>query len=93
MVYAHYNQRLALAGVIVNRVERTVEHRAGVAEIISYFGPELVWSPYLPKRTVLQEEARRGVPLVELRSRAARELEESFELLAARVEVGRRVIG
>ncbi len=93
LVYKHYNERLALAGVIVNRVERTVEHRAGVAEIVSYFGPELVWSPCLPKRTVLQEEARRGVPLVELRSRAARELEESFELLAARVEVGRRVIG
>ena len=93
LVCKHYNERLALAGVFVNRLERTVEHRAGLAEIVSYFGPDLVRSPCLPKRTVLQEEARRGVPLVELRSRAARELEESFELLAARVEVGPRVIG
>ena len=55
LVRAHYNARLALAGVIVNRVERTVEHRAGLAEIASYFGPDLVWSPQLPKRTVLQD--------------------------------------
>ena len=40
LVCKHYNERLALAGVFVNRLERTV----------------------------LQEEARRGVPLVELRS-------------------------
>jgi hypothetical protein len=26
-----------LAGVLVNRVERMVEHRAGLAEIASYF--------------------------------------------------------
>src|SRR4051794_16062404 len=37
LVQAHYNSRLAPAGVIVNRVERTVEHRAGQAEIASYF--------------------------------------------------------
>ena len=74
LVRAHYNPRLALAGVIVNRVERTVEHRRGLAEIASYFGADLVWSPHLPKRTVLQEGARRGVPLAELHGRAAREL-------------------
>ena len=54
LVRAHYNPDLALAGVVVNRVERTVEHRAGLAEIARYFGPGLVWSPVLPKRTVLQ---------------------------------------
>lgn len=87
LVHAHYNRRLALAGVIVNRVERTVEHRAGLAEIESYFGPDLVWSPHLPKRTVLQEGARRGVPLTDLRGRAARELGEGFAELADRIEV------
>ena len=34
LVRAHYNGGLRLAGVVVNRVERTVEHRAGLAEII-----------------------------------------------------------
>jgi chromosome partitioning protein len=89
LVQAHYNSRLVLAGVIVNRVERTVEHRAGLAEIASYFGPELVWSPHLPKRTVLQDGARRGVPLAELGTRAARELANDLAQLASRVEVRR----
>ena len=74
LVRAHYNGALVLAGVVVNRVERTVEHRAGLAEIASCFGPELVWSPQLAKRTVLQEGARRGVPMSALGSCAAREL-------------------
>lgn len=87
LVHAHYNSRLALGGVIVNRVEPTVEHRAGLAEIVAYFGPDLVWSPHLPKRTVLQEGARRGVPTTELRSRPARELSAHFAQIAERIEV------
>src|SRR5215208_6961223 len=89
LVRAHYNARLALAGVIVNRVERTVEHRTGLAEIENYFGADLVWSPYLPKRTTLQEGARRGVPLAEFRGRAARELGRDFAELASRIKMGR----
>lgn len=87
LVSAHYNSRLGLAGVVVNRVEHTVEHRAGQAEIASYFGPDLVWSPLLPKRTVLQEGARRGVPLTDLRTRAAHEIGDGFAELARRIEV------
>lgn len=87
LVRTHYNARLVLAGVIVNRVERTVEHRAGLTEIASFFGPDLVWSPSLPKRTALQDAVRRGVPPAELRSRAARELGEDFAQLASRIEV------
>jgi chromosome partitioning protein len=87
LVQAHYNARLVLAGVVVNRVERTVEHRAGLREITGYFGPDLVWLPHLPKRTALQEGARRGVPVTELRTRAARELGDGFSELAGRIEV------
>ena len=87
LVCAHFNPRLVLAGVIVNRVERTVEHRAGLAELESYFGADVVWSPVLPKRTALQEAARRGVPLSELTQRAARELAGDFAALAERIEV------
>lgn len=89
LVRAHYNRRLSLAGVIANRVERTVEHRAGLAEITGYFGPDLLWSPHLPKRTVLQEGARRGVPLSDLGSRTARELGDGFAELADHIEVRR----
>jgi cellulose biosynthesis protein BcsQ len=87
LVCAHYNRRLGLAGVIVNRVERTVEHRAGLAELTGYFGADCVWSPLLRRRTVLQEAARRGVPLSDLRGRAARELAARFGALAERIEV------
>jgi chromosome partitioning protein len=89
LVCAHYNGHLALAGVIVNRVERTVEHRAGLAEIEAYFGTDLVWSPHLPKRTVLQDGARRGVPLAWLGGRAAHEVGRGFAELADRIEACR----
>jgi hypothetical protein len=62
LVCERYNLNLVLAGVVVNRVERTVEHRASLAEIASFFGPELVWAPVLLKRTVLQDTVRRGQP-------------------------------
>jgi chromosome partitioning protein len=85
LVSAHYNPALTLAGVVVNRVERTIEHRAGLAEIASFFGPDLVWSPKLPKRTVLQDAVRSGRPLWNLRGRAARELSTEFRALADRI--------
>jgi chromosome partitioning protein len=88
-VRAHYNRNLVLAGVVVNRVERTVEHRAGLAEISTYFGSDLVWSPVLPKRTVLQEAARRGRPVSDFRSQAGRELTTGFRALADRIGVAR----
>lgn len=87
LVVAHYNPTLELGGVVVNRVERTVEHREGLAEIAAYFGPDLVWAPHIAKRTSLQEGARRGTALREMRSTSARELAETFEHLAARIQV------
>src|SRR4051794_20343884 len=89
LVRAHYNRELVLAGVVVNRVERTVEHRLGLAEMESYFGPDLVWSRALPKRTVLQDAVRRGRPMAEFRSQAARELAAGFRELADRIGTAR----
>ncbi len=85
LVCEHYNPALVLAGVLVNRVERTVEHRAGMAEIVSVFGPSLVWSPTLPKRTVLQDALRGGRPLADYRGCAARELTHGFGAFAERI--------
>jgi chromosome partitioning protein len=56
LVRAHYNRELELAGVIVNRVERTVEHRESVVVIERYFGAELVWQPLLAKRPIRQPQ-------------------------------------
>lgn len=53
--------------MIINRVERTVEHRDSVLEIQSYFGADLVWQPLLPKRTAIQDATRQGVPVGERR--------------------------
>ena len=87
LVRTHYNQEVELGGVIVNRVERTVEHRESVIEIEQYFGADLVWQPLLPKRTAVQDATRRGVPVDELARRPARELAGAFATLAGRLEV------
>jgi cellulose biosynthesis protein BcsQ len=87
LVRRHYNRQLALAGVIVNRIERTIEHRDSVVEVERYFGAELVWQPLLAKRTVLQDATRRGVPVGQLARRPARELASAFATLARRMEV------
>jgi chromosome partitioning protein len=92
LVGAQYNPRLELAGVIVNRVERTVEHRERLAEIAAFFGPELLWSPRIAKRTVLQDAVQRGVWLNDARSAAARDVAEAVRELAAQIEV-RRAVG
>ncbi|MDP9294293.1 MAG: ParA family protein [Actinomycetota bacterium] len=89
LVRTHYNPGLELAGVVVNRVERTVEHRDGVAEIIRYFGADLVWRPLLPKRTAMQDGVRRGVPVCELAGRSAREVAAGFTEMARRMEIPR----
>ena len=75
--------------MIVNRVERTVEHRDSVLEVERYFGAQLVWQPLLAKRTVVQDATRRGVPVGGLARRPARELAGAFETLARRMEVSR----
>lgn len=85
LVCAHYNPALVLAGVVVNRVERTVAHRVGMVEIARFFGAGLVWSPMIPKRTVLQDAVRGGRPLTDLRGCAAREVAVAFGAFAARI--------
>jgi cellulose biosynthesis protein BcsQ len=71
--------------VIVNRWERTVEHRRSVAELERNFGDGLTWQPYLPKRTALQDAARHGVPVHRLSTPAGRELADAVRRLTARM--------
>jgi chromosome partitioning protein len=89
LVRTHYNTSLTLAGVIVNRWERTLEHRKSCVEIQRFFGPDVAWQPYVRKRTGLQDAARRGVPICRLPGTAARELADAFTELAARIGVDR----
>jgi chromosome partitioning protein len=87
-VTAEHNPSLELAGVVLNRVEGTAEHRRGVAEIQERFGSR-VWEPHLPKRAVLQDAMRVGVPPQDLRSHYAEEISELFDALADRLAVSR----
>jgi chromosome partitioning protein len=85
LVRTHYNPRLEIAGVVVNRCERTVEHRESCAEIERYFGDGLPWQPYVAKRTVLQDTTRRGVPVHQIAGRPAAAVHEAFADLARRI--------
>lgn len=85
LVRQHYNQDVELAGVIVNRWERTSEHRRSVAEIERYFGDGLAWQPYVSKRTVLQDAARHGVPIHRFGTAAGREVARAVASLSARL--------
>jgi chromosome partitioning protein len=81
------NPALQVAGVILNRVETTAEHRNSVAEVENTFGPKL-WEPHVPKRAILQDAMRLGVPPqdLETHSHYATEIAEIFDALAVRIE-------
>jgi chromosome partitioning protein len=81
------NPALQLAGVVLNRVETTAEHKNSVAEVEDTFGAQL-WEPHIPKRAILQDAMRLGVPPqdLETHSHYATEIAEIFDLLAMRIE-------
>jgi chromosome partitioning protein len=85
-VTAERNPSLELAGVVLNRVEATAEHKRGLAEIEESFSSR-VWEPHIPKRAVLQDAMRLGVPPQDLRSHYADEITGLFDELAERLAV------
>jgi chromosome partitioning protein len=86
-VAAEQNPSLELAGILLNRVETTVEHKHSVAEVEGTFGAR-VWERHVPKRTILQDAMRLGVPPQSLESHShyATEVAEIFDALAVRIE-------
>jgi chromosome partitioning protein len=87
IVAVEQNPSLELAGLVLNRVETTAEHKRSVAELEKAFGAQL-WEPHVPKRAILQDAMRRGVPPQDLQSHShyAAEMTEIFDALAARME-------
>ena len=79
------NPTLDVAGVVVNRVEATAEHKRGISEVEHVFGPRVL-EPHIPKRAVLQEAMRSGVPPQDLPSHYADEVAELFDALAEHLE-------
>jgi chromosome partitioning protein len=84
----HQNPSLELAGVVLNRLETTAEHKRSLADLEEGFGSQ-VWQPYIPKRAVLQDAMRQGVPPQDLRSHYAEEITDLFDALALRLELSR----
>jgi chromosome partitioning protein len=82
----HQNPSLELAGVVLNRLETTAEHKRSLADLEERFGTQ-VWQPYIPKRAVLQDAMRQGLPPQDLRSHYAEEITELFDALALRLEL------
>jgi chromosome partitioning protein len=82
---AERNPSLALAGVVLNRVEGTAEHRRSLAEIKQVFGSRVL-DPPIPKRAVLQDAMRKGVPPQDLPSHYADEIAHLFDALAGQLE-------
>ena len=86
-VAAEQNPSLELAGVVLNRLEATAEHKHSVAELEDTFGSQVL-EPHVPKRAILQDAMRRGVPPQDLESHShyATEIAEIFDALAVRIE-------
>jgi chromosome partitioning protein len=86
-VRARRNPSLELAGVVLNRVETTAEHRRSIAELEAVFGAR-VWEPHVPKRAVLQDAMRQGVAPQDLEtySHYASEIAAIFDRLVERLE-------
>jgi chromosome partitioning protein len=80
------NPGLELAGLVLNRVESTAEHKRSVAELEANFG-SCVWTPYVPKRAILQDAMRQRVPPQDLgtHSHYASEVAEIFDQLVERL--------
>jgi chromosome partitioning protein len=81
------NPALELAGVVLNRVETTAEHKRSKAELEDAFGSQ-IWEPNVPNRAILQDAMRCSVPPQELQAHShyAVEITEIFDALAARLE-------
>jgi chromosome partitioning protein len=84
-VASERNPSLALGGVVLNRVENTAEHRRGLAEVEEVFGSRVL-EPHIPKRAVLQDAMRQGVPPQDLPSHYADEIADLFDALAEHLE-------
>jgi chromosome partitioning protein len=84
-VTAERNPSLTLGGVVVNRAESTAEHKRSLAEVEQVFGSRVL-EPRIPKRAVLQDAMRQGVPPQDLPSHYAEEIAELFDALAEQLE-------
>lgn len=73
VVRSAFNLGLRTAGIVVNRVRSTPEHRFRVAELVDAYGP-LVLTPPIPDRNAVGQAEGAYVPVQRWRSTGAREV-------------------
>lgn len=83
-VQENYNNRLTVAGIIINRVEHNTENRQRAEEVLAAFGDE-VWQPFVPKRAVIQQAYGAFAPVNRFPGEAAREASDAFQALTDRL--------
>lgn len=76
--------RLRLAGIVVNAVDNTKEHRFREREIAATFG-DLVWTPAIPRRAVIAAAYGANTPLRRYGTPEARHVAAVYDDLAARL--------
>jgi chromosome partitioning protein len=86
IIRRRYNTALQMAGVVVNQVDGTTETTTRTGEVETYFGEDLLWRPYVPRRTALREALAKGIPPRALgRRRGAEEIADTFQALAGNI--------
>jgi chromosome partitioning protein len=79
-VQEHYNPRLTLAGIAINRVGATNESKLRVRELTEALG-DVVWSPTMRQRAALVEALGAGTPIHKHRFNGRAEREEVLGVL------------
>ena len=78
--WSELNGELDLAGVIVNRMARSIDARAHRDVLARIVGESAVWEPAIPHRVVIAEAAAKRRPIHQMGARAADAI-EVFDLL------------
>ena len=86
VVKEHYNQRLKLAGVIVNRLMggNANEPRLRLEELREVFGNK-VWEPYIPTRTLIAEAMGAQAPIHAYPPSRAGDAQRAYEQILDRL--------
>lgn len=93
-VREHFNPDLAIATVVVNRLEKDRDSAAYLAEIQEFFGPEVVFDSPVPKLVVFRKALDASTTLYDLaETREGREYQAPrgvaiFDALAERIQHG-----
>jgi chromosome partitioning protein len=79
------NLGLRPAGIVINRVRRSVEHDFRIRELQAAY-PDLVLSPPIPDRTAMGASQGAAVPITSMRTKSATDLAALFARLADTIE-------